>query len=287
MFSLHFRGKHSSGRRLRMLFLQFLPAYFNDAQRQATKDAGVIAGLNVARIINEPTAVAIAYSLDKKGGFENVEELKHLKEVLLDLFRGQVVSNLNLNGLDHVYVCTAVSSNKVLFTHCALRLKKSSTVVPRVELVEVGPSMDLVVRRHRLPDEFLKKGLKVPHELIKKEKHVSKDALAGKIGKIYVPDQHVGSASLPFTPKGVKTQRREVKAKGEKTTSMLKRNRSRMMTLLLDNGVCIFTFETILFLFILSYCHDLCYNYIYWASFGISFCNCEMAKSWLGHVVWK
>ncbi|KDQ54535.1 hypothetical protein JAAARDRAFT_49176 [Jaapia argillacea MUCL 33604] len=45
-----------------------VPAYFNDAQRQATKDAGTIAGLTVLRIINEPTAAAIAYGLDKKGG---------------------------------------------------------------------------------------------------------------------------------------------------------------------------------------------------------------------------
>ena len=44
-----------------------VPAYFNDAQRQATKDAGLIAGLNVLRIINEPTAAAIAYGLDKVG----------------------------------------------------------------------------------------------------------------------------------------------------------------------------------------------------------------------------
>merc|ERR1712198_226948 len=43
-----------------------VPAYFNDAQRQATKDAGVIAGLNVLRIVNEPTAAAIAYGLDRK-----------------------------------------------------------------------------------------------------------------------------------------------------------------------------------------------------------------------------
>ncbi len=50
-----------------------VPAYFNDAQRQATKDAGTIAGLNVLRIINEPTAAAIAYGLDKKGeGEKNV-----------------------------------------------------------------------------------------------------------------------------------------------------------------------------------------------------------------------
>ena len=44
-----------------------VPAYFNDAQRQATKDAGRIAGLNVVRIVNEPTAAALAYGLDKKG----------------------------------------------------------------------------------------------------------------------------------------------------------------------------------------------------------------------------
>ncbi|MGH0155195.1 UNVERIFIED_CONTAM: hypothetical protein FKN15_055963 [Acipenser sinensis] len=47
-----------------------VPAYFNDSQRQATKDAGTIAGLNVLRIINEPTAAAIAYGLDKKVGVE-------------------------------------------------------------------------------------------------------------------------------------------------------------------------------------------------------------------------
>lgn len=50
-----------------------VPAYFNDSQRQATKDAGTISGLNVLRIINEPTAAAIAYGLDKKGqGEKNI-----------------------------------------------------------------------------------------------------------------------------------------------------------------------------------------------------------------------
>ncbi|XP_064640203.1 heat shock 70 kDa protein cognate 4-like [Lineus longissimus] len=48
-----------------------VPAYFNDSQRQATKDAGLIAGMNVMRIINEPTAAAIAYGLDKKSAVEN------------------------------------------------------------------------------------------------------------------------------------------------------------------------------------------------------------------------
>ena len=49
-----------------------VPAYFNDSQRTATKDAGKISGLNVLRIINEPTAAAIAYGLDKKGAEKNV-----------------------------------------------------------------------------------------------------------------------------------------------------------------------------------------------------------------------
>merc|ERR1711871_1941020 len=49
-----------------------VPAYFNDAQRQATKDAGSISGMTVMRIINEPTAAAIAYGLDKKDGEKNI-----------------------------------------------------------------------------------------------------------------------------------------------------------------------------------------------------------------------
>ncbi|KAH9265171.1 hypothetical protein BASA83_011329, partial [Batrachochytrium salamandrivorans] len=77
-----FDAKRLIGRRLRMLSLPrhhcqdavvTVPAYFNDSQRQATKDAGVISGLNVLRIINEPTAAAIAYGLDKKtAGEKNV-----------------------------------------------------------------------------------------------------------------------------------------------------------------------------------------------------------------------
>src|SRR5712675_309487 len=49
-----------------------VPAYFNDAQRQATKDAGKIAGLDVKRIINEPTAAALAYGLDKEGADQTI-----------------------------------------------------------------------------------------------------------------------------------------------------------------------------------------------------------------------
>ena len=57
--------KHTLGRPVTKAVIT-VPAYFNDSQRQATKDAGQIAGLEVLRIINEPTAAALAYGLDKK-----------------------------------------------------------------------------------------------------------------------------------------------------------------------------------------------------------------------------
>merc|ERR1711935_419044 len=70
-----------------------VPAYFNDSQRQATKDAGVICGLNVLRIINEPTAAAIAYGLDKKKGSAECNVL------IFDLGGGTFdVSILNIQG---------------------------------------------------------------------------------------------------------------------------------------------------------------------------------------------
>jgi L1 cell adhesion molecule like protein len=66
-----------------------VPAYFNDGQRQATKDAGAIAGLNVLRIINEPTAAAIAYGLDKKGKSDSTGTNKgELNILIFDLGGG-------------------------------------------------------------------------------------------------------------------------------------------------------------------------------------------------------
>ena len=82
-----------------------VPAYFNDAQRQATKDAGKIAGLNVMRIINEPTAAAITYGLDKKEGEKNI--------LVFDLGGGTFdVSLLTMDG--GVFEVKATSGNNHL-----------------------------------------------------------------------------------------------------------------------------------------------------------------------------
>merc|ERR1712160_147064 len=77
-----------------------VPAYFNDAQRQATKDAGTISGLEVLRIINEPTAAAIAYGMDKKAGEQNI--------IVFDLGGGTFdVSLLTIDGGVFEVVSTA------------------------------------------------------------------------------------------------------------------------------------------------------------------------------------
>ncbi len=109
-----------------------VPAYFNDAQRQATKDAGQIAGLEVARIINEPTAAAMAYGLDKKQSEQKI--------VVFDLGGGTFdVSVLELNDDDGMKVFEVISTSgdthlggddfdDVLINHVADEFMKSNSV---------------------------------------------------------------------------------------------------------------------------------------------------------------
>merc|ERR1711966_519073 len=106
-----------------------VPAYFNDSQRQATKDAGTISGLNVQRIINEPTAAAIAYGLDKKDqGERNV--------LIFDLGGGTFdVSLLSIeegifevkatNGHTHL---GGEDFDNVLVDYCMMQFKKQSGI---------------------------------------------------------------------------------------------------------------------------------------------------------------
>ena len=109
-----------------------VPAYFNDAQRQATKDAGQIAGLEVARIINEPTAAAMAYGLDKTESEQKI--------VVFDLGGGTFdVSVLELNDDEGMKVFEVISTSgdthlggddfdEVLINYVADEFKKSNAV---------------------------------------------------------------------------------------------------------------------------------------------------------------
>ncbi|NDB86825.1 MAG: molecular chaperone DnaK, partial [Alphaproteobacteria bacterium] len=102
-----------------------VPAYFNDAARQATKDAGVIAGLNVLRIINEPTAAAIAYGLDKDTSKE--------KNILVFDFGGGTFDVSLLNLSDGVFEVKATAGDvhlggedldQILVEYCIDEFKK-------------------------------------------------------------------------------------------------------------------------------------------------------------------
>merc|ERR1712166_1412620 len=94
-----------------------VPAYFNDAQRQATKDAGTIAGLSVQRIINEPTAAAIAYGLDKKDSKE--------RNVLIFDLGGGIFDVKATNGHTHL---GGEDFDHGLVDFCMAEFKKKSKI---------------------------------------------------------------------------------------------------------------------------------------------------------------
>lgn len=116
-----------------------VPAYFNDAQRQATKDAGQIAGLEVARIINEPTAAAMAYGLDKQQSEQKI--------VVFDLGGGTFdVSVLELNDDEGMKVFEVIATSgdthlggddfdEVLINHVADEFKKDNGVDLREDMM--------------------------------------------------------------------------------------------------------------------------------------------------------
>ena len=105
-----------------------VPAYFNDAQRQATKDAGLIAGMNVLRIINEPTAAAIAYGLDKMSEGED-------KNILVFDFGGGTMDCSILNISDGVFEVLATAGDthlggedidNILIQYCIQEFEKKN-----------------------------------------------------------------------------------------------------------------------------------------------------------------
>lgn len=136
-----------------------VPAYFNDAQRKATRDAGKIAGLDVKRIINEPTAAALAYGMDKKrGGKVAVFDLGggtfdvSVLEVMIDEEEGNLVKVLATNGdtflggenFDEIVTEYLVSElNKEHGTTLDVSKKDNPTVVQRIREAAEKAKIDL------------------------------------------------------------------------------------------------------------------------------------------------
>lgn len=120
--------------------------------------------------------------------------------VFLDFFRGVQPNRINILGLDHVVILTALSAKQLHFGHYAIKLSKSGTDVPRVELEDIGPSMVLNLGRTKLAAPDLRKIANfIPQELRKsktKNKNVSKTPLGDVQGRIHMDQQPIQSISL-------------------------------------------------------------------------------------------
>jgi ribosome production factor 2 len=173
---------------------------------------------------NKPAFVFVGDS------FDSDPVLRQVRSLFLDFFRGIQVDNINLKGLDRLIFMTHLPcgqpgapglSHKLLFRQYAVRFKKSGTRIPRAELHEMGPSLDLELRRrHQAAPDLEKEAITRPKIAPKKEKNVGSDTLDGKIGRIYMPKQDVGSMAL-HKMKGLKRERREAKAKSGESSKIL------------------------------------------------------------------
>lgn len=182
-----------------------VPAYFNDAQRQATKDAGVIAGLNVLRIINEPTAAAIAYGLDKVktgedknilvfdfGGGTHDVSLLNISDGVFEVIATSGDTHLGGEDIDHVLIRYCISEfekkhrpvkltgNKRAFSrlHQACERAKralsgSTTTLLEVDALVDGIDFSLSLTRAKMEDlcgEIFRKTMQPVYTVLKDAK---------------------------------------------------------------------------------------------------------------------
>ena len=187
-----------------------VPAYFNDSQRQATKDAGAIAGLNVLRIINEPTAAAIAYGLDKKsdqekniiifdcGGGTHDVSLLTVEGGFFEVKATAGDTHLGGEDFDNILVNYVLSEYKKKFKKDAstnkkslMKIKKACEVAKRtlsstnstnmeIESIYDGDDFSLIMTRAKfemLCNEVFKKALE-PVEKVLKDSGISKNKIS-------------------------------------------------------------------------------------------------------------
>ncbi|XP_060947847.1 ribosome production factor 2 homolog [Limanda limanda] len=122
--------------------------------------------------------------------FDTEVEHKRLKSLLIDFFRGPTVPAVRLAGLEHVIHFTALDG-KIFMRSYRCLLKKSGCRTPRIELEEIGPSFDFVMRRtHLASDDLYKLAHRQPKALKpKKKKNISHDIFGSKFGRLHMQKQ--------------------------------------------------------------------------------------------------
>jgi len=149
-----------------------VPAYFNDAQRQATKDAGRIAGLNVLRLVNEPTAASLAYGLDKKkngiiavydlgGGTFDISILK-LHDGIFEVISTNGDTHLGGDDIDNLLIAVALDDIR---GDLGLDVRRSGEAVPRIRRAVIEAKIALSAQPSAKLDVDLPGGKKYRREI--------------------------------------------------------------------------------------------------------------------------
>jgi Fe-S protein assembly chaperone HscA len=149
-----------------------VPAYFNDAQRQATKDAGRIAGLNVLRLVNEPTAASLAYGLDKKkngivvvydlgGGTFDISILK-LQDGIFEVIATNGDTHLGGDDIDNLLISIALDDIR---GDLGLDLRRNAEVVARIRKAVIEAKIALSSQPSAHLDVDLPDGKKYQREI--------------------------------------------------------------------------------------------------------------------------
>src|SRR3974390_1440543 len=153
-----------------------VPAYFNDAQRQATKDAGRIAGLEVLRLVNEPTAASLAYGLDKKesatvavydlgGGTFDISILK-LHEGIFEVIATNGDTHLGGDDIDNLLIAIALDD---IQGDLGLDLHRNADAVQPIRKALIEAKIALSVRQSVKLDIELPQGKRYPREISREQ----------------------------------------------------------------------------------------------------------------------
>jgi len=143
-----------------------------------------------AALGNRPSLIFIGPEWEQK------EEYQKFSNLLIDFFRGSEEDAVNLAGLEHVIVCSS-DGGKIYFRVYRVYLKKTGTKIPRVELSEMGPSMDITIRRHSFASaDLIKVASRLPRvDKPKKEKNVETTLFDTK-AKIHMQTQDLSEMAV-------------------------------------------------------------------------------------------
>lgn len=155
-------GSHSKKRPHNLTFIRFF-----DHQVMDMYELGVERIVPMSLIKGPKCSIGLKPVLVFNGErFDSDETCQNIKNYFLDFFNGEDTDAVNLGGLEYVVSFTATPDNRIFLRSYLVEMKKSGQRTPRIELQEMGPMMDLVIRRTEKPKpEMWKKALKVPREL--------------------------------------------------------------------------------------------------------------------------